>query len=257
MAAEMSIQSLDRGLQVLRLLSRTPVMTATAIACELGVHQSSASRLLGSLLKAGFVRKPDFHSFALDYGALAFAGHALNCFPEIRVCTRACNQLSAKHGFNAAVGILREGRVLYLTQVSGDATISILDDTGFPLHRSSLGLALACEKDETTARELLAASIRRLDAGAGITQDERVIEEQAEAIRRQTMENLDLHGYFYQTQSPQNAVNGAQTFLLNCERAAVAVYHPTQHATVGEMRAMLKEAVEQITGDLKRANAAP
>ncbi len=251
MAADQSIQSLDRGLQVLRLLSRTPVMTATAIAAELRVHQSSASRLLNSLLKAGFVRKPDFHSFSLDYGALAFAGHALNCFPEIKACTETCNHIRNRYGFGAAAGILREGRVLYLTQTSDNAAISILDDTEFPLHLSTIGLVLCCEKESGEALDLIAESILRWNRGQTISASEADLRQQAGMIYTQALENIRFHGYLHQTNSPQNAVNGAQAFSLNHERAALAVYHPTRPAPVGDMRQMLAEAVGRISAFLK------
>lgn len=250
MAAENSIQSLDRGLAVLKMLSRTPSMTATAIAVELGIHQSSASRLLNSLLKAGFVRKPEFHSFALDYGALSFAGYALNCFPEIKTCTTACNQISSQYGFNAAAGILRDERILYLTQISDNAAISILDDTGFPLHQSSLGLALACEKEKDDAKELITASLRRYYQESQSTFSEEKVIQEAEGIYATTQENLDTHGLLYQTDTPANIVNAAMTFDMGNERAAVAVYHPVKSAPIGQTRRMLQQMVEFISSSL-------
>ena len=79
-----SVQSLDRGLKVLELLAENDKMTASAIAEKLGLHQSSASRLLNSLVTAGLVCKPSFHSFSLDYGVLLFAGKCSRDSPWLR-----------------------------------------------------------------------------------------------------------------------------------------------------------------------------
>jgi DNA-binding IclR family transcriptional regulator len=46
------VQTFDRGLEILRLLAVNKRMTASKLAQEIGIHQTSASRMLQSLQKA-------------------------------------------------------------------------------------------------------------------------------------------------------------------------------------------------------------
>ena len=100
------IQSLDRGLEILKLLAEEGRITASFAAARLGIHQSSASRLLMSLQKAGLVRKPDFHSFAPDFGLLSFAGMAMEGFPEAAASVEVCDRIARESGHCASVATL-------------------------------------------------------------------------------------------------------------------------------------------------------
>lgn len=256
MGVEKGIQSLDRGLAVLRLLSRTPSMTATAIAAELGVHQSSASRLLNSLYRAGFVRKPEFHSFALDYGTLVFAGYALDCFPEVSASTQGCNRIHHQYGFNAGVGILRNERVLYLTRVCDDAALTILDNSSFPLHCSTIGLALACERTEKEAVEIIAESIVRHAETHHENVTIKAAKKSAREIYKQAVDNIRSHDFLYKTDLPLSKVNGSATFMLNNEQAALAVYHPVKMASAESVRQMVQEGISCTQAILELSMAA-
>lgn len=55
------IQSVDRSLEILRIITGRKRVTGTELAKILGIPQSSASRHLKSLYDAGYVRKPDLH----------------------------------------------------------------------------------------------------------------------------------------------------------------------------------------------------
>ena len=139
------IQSLDRGLEILKLLAEEGRLTASSAAERLGIHQSSASRLLMSLQKAGLVRKPDFHSFAPDFGLLSFAGAAMESFPEVPVCADVCGRLARDYGCCSTAATLFRGRLIYLAWVEPGAPLGLklVDDSRFPIYRSSLGLVLA------------------------------------------------------------------------------------------------------------------
>src|SRR3954468_19071527 len=82
MFAGSASKALTRGLEILRLLaeSNTP-LSSTDIARRLGLHQSSASRILKTLSAAGYVRKPTYQSFTVGYGILTLGGRAVQNFP--------------------------------------------------------------------------------------------------------------------------------------------------------------------------------
>ncbi|MFZ2656435.1 MAG: helix-turn-helix domain-containing protein [Victivallales bacterium] len=143
------IQSVDRSLEILRIIAEKKQVTATELAGILGIHQSSASRHLKSLYDAGYVRKPDFHSFAPDYGILLFAGTAMKAFPLVESSAEICSSISAKYGVGAAVAVLVRNRIVYLSWLSPDdkRTFHIVDDSDFPVFKSSMGLVLSYMDD--------------------------------------------------------------------------------------------------------------
>ncbi len=158
-----SIQSFSRGLAVLRLLAERGEMTATEIARALGLHQSSASRLLRSLEQEGYVYKPRFHRFALDVNVLLFAGAAMEHFGEVRTAARVCSELHERLGCGAACVMLREGRLIYLARIHEGtaAVLSLVDDSAFPVHRSTPGLLLAGRLGREGFSEVMRASMAR------------------------------------------------------------------------------------------------
>lgn len=239
--AARSIQSLDRGLAILELLSHNGGMTASAIGRELGLHQSSASRLLGSLMKAGFVYKPAFHLFALDYGVLLFAGKTLNKFPLVKKATAACNRILLEHGYSATTAVLHDAHLIYLATCargknSGNS-LRLISDSSFPLHLSSLGRVLACEAGREAALEVLHRSI----AATGGS-------ESAAELYDDTMASLRQHGFLFKQNMGHNRFNAARTFLFQGRRAALAVYSETEDADAAQAGRMLQFGINLITG---------
>lgn len=241
------VQSLERGLRILELLARRGTMTAAALAAELGVHPSSASRLLASLHKAGFVRKPDFRAFAPDYGVLLFAGRSLAAFPLVRAATDECNRLQREEpGYSATVAVLWGGRLIYLTRVNADASHHLIDDAAFPLHRSSVGLALVAALDAAEAVPLLSASLRRA-AGERALPAARA-EARARRLYDKTRESIDRRGYFFADDLPPNRVNAALRFVASGRPAALAVFGGRTARDPAELGALLLRGVERMGG---------
>ena len=151
------IQSVDRSLEILRIIAEKKQVTATELAGILGIHQSSASRHLKSLYDAGYVRKPDFHSFAPDYGILLFAGTAMKAFPLVESSAEICSEINRKYGLGAAVAVLIRNRLVYLSWVSpGDKrAFHIVDESDFPVFKSSLGLLLSYMHDRNDLKKKL------------------------------------------------------------------------------------------------------
>ncbi|MCC7493446.1 MAG: helix-turn-helix domain-containing protein [Fimbriimonadaceae bacterium] len=212
--AEPQVQSLARGLAILELLAERGALTATAVAAELGIHQSSASRLLADLQAAGLVRKPSYHRFALDYGALVFAGRALQGFPAIAAAAGVCNQITAATGLNATVAMLYGERLLYLTRANADHSMVLVDTSDYPLHASSLGCHLAHDRGLPAGTALLGRSL----AAAG--EDPAT----AAALLAAVSANIAAHGLLLWREVAGNALNAATTFELDGRRAGLAIF---------------------------------
>jgi DNA-binding IclR family transcriptional regulator len=171
-----AVQAFSRGLAALRLLAENGPMTATGIGQALGVHQSSASRLLRSLQREGYVRKPTFHAFSLDMGILLLAGVAMEHFSEVGCAADVCSQLHKESGLGAASTMLLGDRLLYLARIGpqGSQRLSLLDDSDFPVHRSSPGMLLAYLRGRREMVRIMKASMRRYGAADRAASAERL-----------------------------------------------------------------------------------
>lgn len=162
-AAEPPIaQALTRGLEVLRLVAEAQgPLTSTEIARRVGLHQSWVSRVLGTLIDAGYVRKPTYHGFAADYGVLALGGNSLRQFRYLTRPRQAMAALAARApGMDVALATLWRDQLIYFSRSqSGHEPVPL--SVGFPLHLSSVALRLLIERPKREALSALADSRRR------------------------------------------------------------------------------------------------
>jgi DNA-binding IclR family transcriptional regulator len=190
--------ALTRGLDVLRVVSEslTPV-TSVDVAGRVGLHQSWVSRVLKTLRLAGYVRKPDYHSFTADYGVLALGGNALRQFPLVTKPRAALQDFAEKHpGLNVALALLWQGQLIYLMRFQrGYEPVPL--SVGFPLHLSSVGLRLLLEMPKAAALEALRQSRQRYgweQPTERVPNTEREVLKFARAVMRE--ECVVLDGYF-------------------------------------------------------------
>ena len=139
------VQSVDRAITVLEVLARTGGSTVTEVAAELGVHKSTASRLLGALELRGLVHHPsDGSKYQLGFGILRLA-HAipgrLSVVAEARDEVRG---LARTHSETVNLAVLREGHAVNVDQEMGPSSVATHDWIGSltPLHATSSGKVL-------------------------------------------------------------------------------------------------------------------
>lgn len=150
-------QSLARSLQVLNeLLACAEPVSATQLAERVGLHQSSVSRILSTWQAVGFVRKPDYHHFAADYGLLTFAAQAIHQFPLIQQTLPVLRRLIPDCGpMLLTVATLWRGEMIYLVRYHAHGDPSIMPMTRFPLHLSSPALRMLLDLPVDEALDLL------------------------------------------------------------------------------------------------------
>jgi DNA-binding IclR family transcriptional regulator len=235
-----SVQSLARGLAVLRLLAEHGELSATEIARRLGLHQSSASRMLRALEEAGFVCKPAFRRFALDYGVLHFAGVAMERFPEVAAAVRVCAGLHARTGFGAAAGLLRGNRLVYLAQMHAGAqgAVTLISASDFPLHLSSLGLVLLQRQLGAGMIPVLAESIARHGAETAPRAPRPLYDLVRRAVARDGLLYLEHYG--------PNRFNAAGIFETWRGPAALAVYGSEKEVRRERVVACLRGALAEL-----------
>jgi DNA-binding IclR family transcriptional regulator len=232
------VQSFDRGLEMLRLLALNKRMTASSLAKEIGVHQTSATRMLQSLQKAKLVYKPDFHSFAPDIGIFALGSIALGAFPIVDRALDASIQLKLETGLEMAVATLYDEKLFYFVASESHRTFY---DSSFPIHLSSIGLLLAHSMGEKTALRLIRASITQsCDVQCDVQYD-------ANQLYSRVDESLATHGFLYLENFLDNRINCAAKFHFERGEAGLAIFSKQKTLSVDEADKLLKRYLGGLT----------
>jgi DNA-binding IclR family transcriptional regulator len=154
-----AIQSLDRGLQILEAVAKSPdPVSLGQLAAMLGIDRSSAFRLAKTLKRRGFLTTP---SAGRDYvlGSSVWRLSRQYDWSKMlaRVAHEALKTLAAQTNETAHLAV-REGRkALFIDHVTTSHVISISGQTGelVPLYCTSHGKALLIDFEEHDLVDLL------------------------------------------------------------------------------------------------------
>lgn len=158
------VQSVDRALTILEILARRRDAGVTDIGKELGVHKSTAFRLLAVLESRGFVEQSeDRGTYRLGFGIVRLAGTITAQLDLTRQSQPACERLAADLGETVNIAILDGDRAVNITQVRGAAAIASHNWVGqqTPLHATSSGKVLLAYAPAGVRASVLAAPLER------------------------------------------------------------------------------------------------
>ena len=146
-----SVQSVDRALTILELLAREGEAGVTEIAADLGVHKSTAFRLLATLEAHRLVEQDgDRGRYRLGVGNLRLAGATTARLDLVTEARPVCKQLATDTGETVNITVRSETSALYLDQVAGSSALQSHNWVGqhIPLHATSNGKVLISELTE-------------------------------------------------------------------------------------------------------------
>jgi len=140
------IQSLARGLKVLNILAETDgTVSTTSIASELQIDKGSASLLLRTLANYGFAEKDSqTRQYRMGSAVVQLSRSLLTKMPLRETAKQFLLQLVQETGECAHLGVLFQGKVLYIDQVESPQTLRVNAEVGVsaPLHCTALGKVL-------------------------------------------------------------------------------------------------------------------
>jgi DNA-binding IclR family transcriptional regulator len=174
------VQSVDRALTILEVLARVGEAGVTEIAGELGVHKSTAFRLVTTLEAHRLVEQTTERGrYRLGVGVLRLAGATTARLDLVQEARPLCRQLAAETGETVNIAVLSESSALYLDQIAGSSALQPHNWVGqhIPLHATSNGKVLLSGLDDAAVKELLGTLSRYTDAT--ITKKGRLREELA------------------------------------------------------------------------------
>lgn len=152
------VQSVDRAVTILEALAHAGEAGVTDVAAELGVHKSTAFRLLGTLEQRGLVEQADDRGkYRIGIGLVRLASTTTARLDLVKQGRPACQKLAAETGETINIAILAENSALYLDQIAGSAALQPHNWVGrrIPLHATSNGKVLLAPLDRSEVDELL------------------------------------------------------------------------------------------------------
>ncbi|MEY9489922.1 DNA-binding IclR family transcriptional regulator [Streptomyces calvus] len=140
--ATSAVQSVDRAVSVLEILARLGEAGVTEIAGELGVHKSTAFRLLGVLENRGLVAQAkDRGKYYLGAGVLRLAGAAAVRLDISQEGVPVCRELADELGETVNLAVPDDDAAVNIMQARGTAAVTAQDWLGrrTPLHATAGG----------------------------------------------------------------------------------------------------------------------
>ncbi len=179
------VQSVDRALTVLALLARHGELGVTEIAADLGVHKSTAFRLVSTLEAHDLVEQvTERGKFRLGVGVLRLAGSTTVRLDLVQESRPVAVRLAKQVGETVNITVLSGHEALYLDQVSGPSALALHNWVGqrIPLHATSNGKVLLAYAGAALFADL-DRPLRRYTAHTVI--DEALLDRELDEVRRQ------------------------------------------------------------------------
>lgn len=193
---ESPVQSVDRAVTILELLARRGEAGVTEMAAELGVHKSTAFRLVAALEIRGLVEQPgERGKYRLGLGLVRLAGAATVRLDLSQQSRPICERLAAEVAETINIAILDDDAAVNIDQVLGPSAVTTHNWVGqrTALHATSSGKVLLAHLPEAALERRLAEPLASYTART-IT-DARKLRKQLETVRAEgyacTIEELE------------------------------------------------------------------
>lgn len=162
-----AVQSVDRAIRILEILAHEGEASVGQVGRELGVHRSTASRLVAALAAHELVERiEDGGRVRLGIGLLRLAGSTVSQLDLATQADPVCQALARELDETANVAVLSGGVALNVSQGQGSSTVAMQNWVGYRtvLHATSSGKVLLAYLDEAERDELLEAPLERFTA---------------------------------------------------------------------------------------------
>jgi len=243
--ASVGVQSVDRALTILEVLARVGEAGVTEIAGELGVHKSTAFRLVATLESHRLVEQTaERGRYRLGVGVLRLAGATTARLDLVQEARPVCRRLAADSGETVNIAVLSESSALYLDQVAGSSALQPHNWVGqhIPLHATSNGKVLLSGLDDDEVGEVLGKLSRYTPLT--ITKKSQL---------RAELEQVRKQGYAVAVDELEEGLTAVAAPVRNAHGdviASMSVSGPTFRlppARVDEVLALLLEAATEVS----------
>jgi len=240
------IQSVDRAVSILEMLARQGPTRVTEVADELGIHKSTAFRLLSTLEARGLVEQEQGRGrYRLGFGIVRLAGGATARLEFHQYSRPVCLRLAEETGETVNMAI-RDGRyAINIEQVMGSSAVTTVNWVGqrTPLHATSSGKVFLAHLPEPELAGLLAGPLQQFTPGTVV--DPARLAEQLHQVR--------ADGYAYTVEELEVGLNAVAAPIRAFDGtvvAAVSVSGPSYRMVpdrVGDLGELVTAAAKAIS----------
>ncbi len=193
-----SIRAVERALDVLSCFSsRTPELTLTQIAEQIGINKSTVHRLLATLEKRRFVqRDPATGAYRLGIRLLQMAYLTLEHNDLRRLATPLLRRLCEQYQENVDLSVLDDVDVVFVSHLEGPQRVRVASATGqrLPAFATASGRANLAFLPGETVRGILARGMPRYTqytplSPEAVLEDLRLIRERGFALSEEEYED--------------------------------------------------------------------
>lgn len=157
-----TVQAVDRAVDVLEFLARRQSAGVTEIAAALDVHKSTAFRLVNALAARGLVEQREPRGkYCLGFELIRLGG-AKRLQPDmITLANPACERLAEEVGETVNIAVSDDGMAVNIAQARGLAAVITQNWMGrrTPLHATASGKVLLAFTPPRERADLLAAGL--------------------------------------------------------------------------------------------------
>jgi len=213
--APSAVQSVDRAITALEFLARRGEAGVSEVATAIGVHKSTASRLLGALQGRGMIEVAgDRGRYRLGYGILRLAGAMGGRLDITSQGGEICEELATRLGETVNIAVLQGDSVINVYQAHGGGAISVNNWVGrpTPLHATSSGKVLLAHLSKTSQDRFLDTRLQSFTADT--VTDPRVLRRQLTQAR--------LDGYAVTAGEYETGLNAVAAPVLGAGGEAIA-----------------------------------
>lgn len=232
-----TVQSVDRAIQILEMLSEARSLGVSEISRQLGVHRSTAFRLLATLETRNLVEQEEKRgTYSLGLGVLRLAGHITARMDIVKDAQAVCDELTGEINETSNVAILDNGAAVNITQTTGTKLVSVTRQyvgQRTPLHATSTGKLLLAYAPGDVLLSTLSTPLERCTEHTII--DPVALEEHLQEIREREWAAA-VEEWEYDTNALAVPVRGLGGRIV----AALSVTAPSFRMSAGDFPALVE-----------------
>lgn len=241
-----AVQSVDRAITVMEFLSHQGWSGVTEVANEIGIHKSTAYRLLATLKDRGIVEQDGAtEKYRLGFGVVLLASTVTADLDVVRYARPVCERLSEETEETVTLTALEGDDAVVIHQTIPTSSMMNVDWSGWhtPLHTTAAGKVLLAHLPEQRRRTLLKRPLERFTEHTIV--DPEVLRGQLQEIRRT--------GYGYTVEELEVGMNAAGAPIRTAGgevAAAVGVSGPAFRLpanSIHELGERVVKAAEEIS----------
>jgi DNA-binding IclR family transcriptional regulator len=236
-------QTVERAVAIIEQISERPASLGEVTA-RLGVHKSTALRLLQTLERAGFARRGDDGRYAVGTRLIGIAHRALDSLDLRAVARPHLAELNQSSGHTVHLASLLDGEIVYIDKYEGRTAVRMYSRIGrtAALHASGVGKAILAHLDPAQLDAMLRGVTYTRHTSTTIT-SERDLRAELAAVRERghARDDGEFEDVINCIAAPIRSPDGAV-------RSAVSVSTPKMLVPLAEL--------ERLAPDLLRTAAA-